>query len=328
MVDLRTVKRSDSPEELSMNALVRFWSRTGPELGSLEGGMVTPSGLGDDAWPTLLQEWAIGGVEIPAAGRPVPVEEVRLLPPLTDTSRIFCVAQNYPAHAAEAGGASPPTPIVFLKPPSAFVGHEGTALLPGTSSFFDYEGEIAVVVGRAAQSVAPATAMRIVAGYSLANDGSARDLQPATLADRFQVDWFAAKSFDNGSALGPGVVRATELPAPESFRLQTWHNGDLVQDDLGASMYHPVAHLLSFVSRIVSLRPGDIVLSGTPAGVGKARGVSLADGDTVTVAVDGLGALTTRYTQAPAAASSEPRTAAAVDQPVNQPYTGTVSRNC
>jgi 2-keto-4-pentenoate hydratase/2-oxohepta-3-ene-1,7-dioic acid hydratase in catechol pathway len=304
--------------ELLMNALVRFSSQTGPQLGSLERGMVTPSGLGDPAWPTLLEEWALGGKAIPVAGRPVPVEEVRLLPPLIETSRIFCVAQNYPAHAAEAGGASPPTPIVFLKPASAFVGHEGTATLPSTSSFFDYEGEIAVVVGCAARSVAPETAMQIVAGYSLANDGSARDLQPATLADRFQVDWFAAKSFDNGSALGPGVVPARELPAPESFRLQTWHNGDLVQDDLGASMYHPVAGLLSFVSRIVSLRPGDIVLSGTPAGVGKARGVCLADDDTVTVAVDGLGALTTRYAQDPVATSSEPRTAVGVDRADNQ----------
>jgi 2-keto-4-pentenoate hydratase/2-oxohepta-3-ene-1,7-dioic acid hydratase in catechol pathway len=309
-----------------LSALVRFWSSTGPELGSLESGMVTPSGLGDHAWSELLEKWAFEETEPPAAGRPVHVEEVRLLPPLTDSSRVFCVAQNYPAHAAEAGGASPPRPVVFLKPPSAFVGHEGTAVLPEASKFFDYEGEIAVVIGRAVASVAPESAMTVVAGYTLANDGSARDLQPATLADRFQVDWFAAKSFDRGSALGPAVVRASGLPAPDLFRLQTRHNGALVQDDVGGSMFHPVPSLISFVSGVVSLRPGDVVLSGTPAGVGKARGVCLAAGDTVTVSVDGVGALTTHYAQAPAAVSPEWPTATFVDRSAIPRYTGTVSQ--
>lgn len=283
-----------------MSALVRFMSSTGPELGGLERGMVTPSGLGDADWARVLEEWAFEESALPAARRPVPVDDVRLLPPLTDSSRVFCVAQNYPAHAAEAGGASPPRPIVFLKPPSAFVGHGGTASLPESSGFFDYEGEIAVVIGRSAASVPTESALKVVAGYTLANDGSARDLQPGTLADRFQVDWFAAKSFDRASALGPAVVRAQEAPGPDTMRLQTWHNEIQVQDDLGRSMFHPVAELVSFLSRIVGLRPGDVVLSGTPAGVGKARGVALRDGDAVTVSVAGLGELTTRYADAPA----------------------------
>lgn len=278
-----------------MTALVRFWSSMGPEIGTLERGLVMPSGLGDYAWAELVQKWAYDGAGLPAVGRPMPVDGVRLLPPLTDVSRVFCVAQNYPAHAAEAGGASPPRPIVFLKPPSAFVGHQGVARLPETSSFFDYEGELAVVIGRPAAAVEPEDALQVVAGFTLANDGSARDLQPATLADRFQVDWFAAKSFDQGSALGPAVLRAPDLPVPESFRLQTRHNGELVQDDVAGSMFHPIADLIAFLSRIVGLRPGDVILSGTPAGVGKARGVALGAGDTVTVSVVGLGELTTRY---------------------------------
>lgn len=260
--------------------------------------MVTPSGLGDHAWSEQLEKWAFSEAEVVPVGRPVPIEEVRLLPPLTDSSRVFCVAQNYPAHAAEAGGASPPKPVVFLKPPSAFVGHKGTAQLPVASKFFDYEGELAVVIGRAAASVPVGSAMTVVAGYTLANDGSARDLQPATLADRFQVDWFTAKSFDLGSALGPAVVRASALPDPARFRLRTRHNGALVQDDVVGSMFHPIADLLSFLSGIVSLRPGDVVLSGTPAGVGKARGVSLSAGDSVSVSVEGLGRLTTGYVRA------------------------------
>ncbi len=278
-----------------MNPLVRFWSSTGPELGSLERGIVTPSGLGDAAWAQLLQEWAFTESDLPEVGRPVHASEVRLLPPLIDSSRVFCVAQNYPAHAAEAGGASPPRPVVFLKPPSAFVGHDGTALLPEASGFFDYEGEIAAVIGRPGASVSVDSAMSLIAGYTIANDGSARDLQRATLAGRLQIDWFAAKSFDSGSALGPAVVRASEIPSPDVLRIQTRHNGAVVQDDVASSMYHPVAYLVSFLSRIVSLRPGDVVLTGTPAGVGKARGVALLDGDVVTVSVAGLGELTTRY---------------------------------
>jgi 2-keto-4-pentenoate hydratase/2-oxohepta-3-ene-1,7-dioic acid hydratase in catechol pathway len=278
-----------------MSALVRIWSSTGPEIGTLERGFVTPSGLGDAAWADAVRQWAYDESALPAVRHSVPAEEVRLLPPLTDVSRVFCVAQNYPAHAAEAGGASPPRPIVFLKPPSAFVGHRGSARLPRMSSFFDYEGELAVVIGRPARAVRTHDAWGVVAGFTLANDGSARDLQPATLADRFQVDWFAAKSFDQGSALGPAVVRATELPAPDGFRLQTRHNGELVQDDVAGSMFHPVPDLIAFLSGIVELRPGDVILSGTPAGVGKARGVALGAGDTVTVSAAGLGELTTRY---------------------------------
>jgi 2-keto-4-pentenoate hydratase/2-oxohepta-3-ene-1,7-dioic acid hydratase in catechol pathway len=277
-----------------MAALVRFASHLGAELGVLDEGLVTPSGLSDAHLPTTLQRGE-EMLDIPTARRPVPVENVVLLPPILESSRIFCVAQNYPAHAAEAGGASPPTPIVFLKPPQAFVGHGGAATLPRESQFFDYEGEVAVVIGRTAAAVPPSAAAEVIAGYTIANDGSARDLQPATLADRFQVDWFAAKSFDGGSALGPGVVRAADVPPFEDLRLQTWHNQELVQDDVLASMYHSVPELISFVSRIVCLRPGDVILTGTPAGVGKARGVCLEVGDVVAVSATGLGELVTHY---------------------------------
>lgn len=276
-------------------ALVRLRGARGPELGVLEDDEVRPSGLSDEHWAARLTSWALDGIELPVQKRPLPADEVELLPPLVDSSRVFCVAQNYPAHAAEAGGASPPRPIVFLKPPSAFVGHGAAAFLPASSRFFDYEGELAVVVGRAGASIERDDAARFIAGYSIGNDGSARDLQPATLADRFQVDWFAAKSFDLGSALGPGVVRASEVRAPEALRIRTTHNGVVVQEDVAASMYHPIPDLVSFVSRIVSLRPGDVILTGTPAGVGKARGVALADGDQVTISITSIGLLSTRY---------------------------------
>jgi 2-keto-4-pentenoate hydratase/2-oxohepta-3-ene-1,7-dioic acid hydratase in catechol pathway len=274
-------------------ALVRFESATGPQFGILEQDKVTPSGLGDEAWAAQLENWASGATS--PAGSSLPADEIELLPPLIGSSRIFCVAQNYPAHAAEAGGASPPKPIVFYKPPSAFVGHNRTITIPMASRFYDYEGEIAVVIGKTGTAIPAETAAEYVAGYTTANDGSARDLQPATLADRFQVDWFAAKSFENGSAMGPGIVPASALPEPEKTQLRTWHNGELVQKDTAHSMFHSIPDLISFISQIVTLRPADVILTGTPAGVGKARGIALTGGDRVTVSATGLPTLTNKY---------------------------------
>lgn len=277
----------------------------GPEIGVLEEEHVAPTGLGDEAWSECVRRRGTGDAGLPVRGRPL--DQVELLPPITATSRVFCVAQNYPAHAAEAGGASPPRPAVFLKPPSAFVGHGATVALPATSSFFDYEGELGVVIGRPGRSIRPEDAADVIAGYTIGNDGSARDLQPSILADRFQVDWFAAKAFDGGSVLGPGVVRRSDVPEPERLRIRTTHNGELVQDDVAGSMFHPIGNLIAFVSEVVGLLPGDVILTGTPAGVGKARGVALAAGDVVTVAIDGVGELTTSYAAAGIDAGARPQ---------------------
>lgn len=275
-----------------MPALVRYLAADGPRVGILNGGDVSATRLTDDAWSHALERLVEGG-ELCPTGQPL--GNVKLLPPITEASRVYCVAQNYPAHAAEAGGDSPPTPIIFIKPPSCFVGDADEAVIPSISTFFDYEGEIAVVIGRTARNVRAEEAFDHIAGYTIGNDGSARDLQPATLAGRIQIDWFAAKSSDRGSALGPGVVPRTDVPEIATARITTKHNGDLVQDDVAGSMFHSIPNLVAFASSIVTLQPGDLILTGTPAGVGKARGVSLADGDSVVVSVTGLGALRTRY---------------------------------
>jgi acylpyruvate hydrolase len=281
-----------------VRGIVRFSSSSGPQLGLLDDDRVWPLGLGDESLAEVVSELA-SVVRAPRAGVGLELDSLQLLPPVAAASRVFCVAQNYPAHAAEAGGASPPRPIVFMKPVSAFVGHRCAAVLPALSEFFDYEGEIAAVVGRETRGASHAEAMDAIAGYTLANDGSARDLQPAVLADRFQVDWFAAKSMDAGSALGPAIVPAWDLPGPELFEIETHHNGDLVQKDVGGSMYHSVADLVVFLSGILTLRAGDVILTGTPAGVGKARGVRLQRGDTIRVAVAGLGELENTYREGP-----------------------------
>lgn len=286
-----------------MYQLARFESDSGPQIGLLQDDTIFHTNLGDSSWEVILEKWLAG--ELPAPQGPgIPVNQVRLLPPLTSTSRVFCVAQNYPAHAAEAGGDSPPRPIVFIKPTTAFVGDGREAEIPPVTRYFDYEGELAVIIGRPGYCIPAATAMSHAVGYTAANDGSSRDLQPSTLANRLQIDWFAAKSSDRASALGPAITDASEIGNVGDLLIQTRHNGELVQEDQVSSVFHPVPKLIEFISSITSLKPGDVILTGTPAGVGKARGVNVAEGDSVEVKISGIGTLKTSYiaprTHAPA----------------------------
>lgn len=252
------------------------------------GTTAVPVGASRD-WTVLLAGFLRG--ELQATGEVVSADGLTWLPPAVETARIIAVAQNYPAHAAEAGGASPSTPVIFFKPLSAFVGSGADIVLPAVSSAYDYEGEVAVVIDRTYQRVS-ATEVDISAlGYTLGNDGSARDLQPTILADKPMVDWFSAKSIDQGSVLGPAVVRGSDLPDITALRFRTVLNEDVVQDDVLASMNIGIAELVSFVSHRMTLRVGDVVLTGTPSGVGKARGRYLAPGDRIVVTADGIGKL-------------------------------------
>ncbi len=135
----------------------------------------------------------------------------------------------------------------------------------------------------------------MIAGYTLANEGSARALQPATLAGRFQVDWFSAKSIDSSSALGPALVHASVFAEQPSFHVVARLNGDIVQDDTTSSMFHSIPDLIIYISRLVELRPGDIILTGTPAGVGKARGRYPAAGDEIAIEATGIAPLVNSY---------------------------------
>jgi 2-keto-4-pentenoate hydratase/2-oxohepta-3-ene-1,7-dioic acid hydratase in catechol pathway len=274
--------------------IVRIATDEGAKLALLQGDSIRSTDLGDESWASVLTELIEG--RLPGVrGAEISLEDARLLPPVTARSRIFCVAQNYPAHAREAGGDAPPRPIVFLKPPQSFVGSHDTAVIPTVTRFFDYEGELGVVVGRAGQAIPAQEAHHHIAGYTIANDGSSRDLQPATLADRIQIDWFAAKSSDHGSAMGPGVVAASTVASVDELTITTRHNDAIVQHDKVGSVYHSIPRLIEFISSIVGLEPGDVILTGTPAGVGKARGVHLVAGDRVEVEVPGVGLLVTKF---------------------------------
>jgi len=217
--------------------------------------------------------------------------QVRRLAPIDPDARIFCVAQNYRSHAREVAGTdAPPAPVVFLKPTSALVGPEQHLELAPVTQFLDYEAEMAVVVGGEGRALEPAAAEALVVAATCFNDGSARDLQPAELGGKPIVDWFSGKSLDRSGAIGPwlAVETAGDLG---NRRLACRVNDEVVQDDTTASMVFTIGELLAFISHRLALRPGDVLATGTPGGVGAARGVALAPGDRVEVELEGVGVL-------------------------------------
>lgn len=214
-----------------------------------------------------------------ATGEIVPLGEARLLSPVIPRSKVVGIGKNYAAHAAELGGRAPAEPIVFLKPNTAVVGPDTPVVLPAWSDEVHYEAELAVVVRSVAKDVAPEDVGRVVLGYTVANDVSARDRQ------REDTTWTRAKAFDTSCPLGPWI----EVPEPSGFDpsdavVRTRVDGVVVQEGTTADMLHDVAELVSYVSRIFTLLPGDVVLTGTPAGVRPIRA-----GQRVEVGVEGIG---------------------------------------
>ncbi len=218
----------------------------------------------------------------------VPVEGVELLPPVTRPGKILCIGLNYRAHAEEQGRPIPDHPILFAKWTTSLVGPGTPIVLPPTSSAVDAEAELGVVIGKLARGVPVERALRVVAGYTCFNDVSARDLQ-------FQDgQWTRAKSLDTFSPVGPHVVPAAEIHDPQALRIRCLLNGESMQDSSTAEMVFSVAELVSALSRGVTLEPGDLIATGTPAGVGFTREPPrfLEPGDEVTVEIEGIGSLT------------------------------------
>lgn len=206
-----------------------------------------------------------------------PLEEVRLLAPVIPT-KVLAVGKNYADHAAEMDSDVPPEPVVFAKVPTSVIGPEDPIVLPDLSERVDHESELAVVIGGLARKMPPDQAGRHIAGYTAANDVTARDLQ-----DR-DGQWTRAKGFDSFCPLGPWLE--TELDPTQGARVQCRVNGEPRQDGTTADLVFGVAELVSFCSQFATLLPGDVLLTGTPAGVGP-----LAAGDRVEVEVGGLGTL-------------------------------------
>ena len=216
---------------------------------------------------------------------------LNLAPCVPTPGKIVCVGLNYRRHAAEAGMAVPQTPILFSKYANALAGNGEVITLPKVTKQADYEAELAIVIGRRAKDVSEGEAHDYVFGYCNGNDLSARDLQMLT------GQWLLGKTLDGFLPLGPSLVTADEVGDPDALRIRCWLNGELRQDSSTADMVFSTKQLVSYISRYLTLEPGDVILTGTPEGVifGDDPAVWLKAGDEVTVEVEKLGRLTNTF---------------------------------
>lgn len=211
-------------------------------------------------------------------GERVPLADVALLAPVIPRSKVVCVGRNYRDHAAELGNDVPTEPMLFFKPNTSVIGPGDAVVLPKQSEFVSFEGELAAVIGRIAKNVPVDRALDYVFGYTIANDLTARDLQ------KTDGQWARAKGFDTFCPLGPAIE--TEFDVDGAAVITTRLNGEVRQQGPISDMIFPLAEIIAFASAAFTLLPGDVILTGTPAGVGQ-----IVAGDTVEVEISGLGIL-------------------------------------
>jgi 2-keto-4-pentenoate hydratase/2-oxohepta-3-ene-1,7-dioic acid hydratase in catechol pathway len=232
-----------------------------------------------------------------------PIAAVDLLAPLLSPAKLIGAALNYQEHVTESGAApldrASLAPRLFLMPPTALTGPDTDIDLPDISRQVDWEAELAVVIGRTAKAVAPADALDFVAGYTIGNDISARSVdygfpRDTTSAAVGFFDWLAGKWPDGFAPIGPYLLTADEIIDPQDLAVELRVNGVIRQQASTKDMIFTVAELVSFASRLMTLRPGDVMLTGTPAGVGATTGEFLESGDVMAVSITGLGTLTNR----------------------------------
>lgn len=241
-----------------------------------------------------------------ATGKAIPVSEVTLHAPLLYPGAIYCAGANYADHVAEMARVQnlpPPQdprslglkPWFFMKPPRAcVVGPLARVARPRGSQKLDWEAELAAVIGRPARNVPVDRALDYVAGYTIADDLSARDLSRRNAlppGNPFHFDWTAHKGFEGSCPLGPWITPAAEVPDPQRLAIRLWVNGALKQDSNTSRMIFSTAEQISHLSSLATLHPGDLVLTGTPAGVGAGRNEFLQPGDRVAIEIAGLGRL-------------------------------------
>jgi len=215
----------------------------------------------------------------------VDLTKVRLLAPVIPRSKIVAVGKNYADHAAEMGGVVPEEPIIFLKPNTSVIGPGDTIVWPAIAPTIDYEAELAIVIGRVCKEVPKERVNDVIFGYTMANDVTCREIQ------RKDGQWMRAKSFDTFCPLGPWIE--TEF-VPGNQRITTTLNGEIKQDAHLSDMMFKVPDIIHFITQVMTLLPGDVVITGTPAGIGP-----MPEKSTVAVAIEGLGQLTNRVSAKP-----------------------------
>jgi 2-keto-4-pentenoate hydratase/2-oxohepta-3-ene-1,7-dioic acid hydratase in catechol pathway len=244
-----------------------------PRAGEVRDGSVVAF---DDS-STVLDRLASGD-RSPATGEAFALGDVELLAPIAGTRQtIFAIGLNYAMHVAETGNEAPPAPIVFVKVAASAAAPGATVHCPAVVQRLDYEGELTIVMGSGNE----------IAGYCVADDVSARDLQ------RREPQWTRAKGADGFCPYGPWITTADEIADPGALALRTWVNGDLRQDSTTADLIFDVPTLVDFIAQTCTMAPGDLILTGTPSGVGAAMDppTFLADGDVVRIEIEGLGAI-------------------------------------
>lgn len=258
-------------------------------------GIYTEAGIIDlgqkigQQYPTLkdLLQWDALDVAQQYVDYPADItdKDIAFLPVIEEPGKIFCVGMNYAEKRKEFSETNN-APTLFIRFPDSQTGHARPVIKPNLTEEFDYEGELAVIIGKAGENINRSDALSHVAGYSCYMDGSVRDWQHA---------WFTAgKNWRQTGAFGPYMTTVDEIPDPHALSIQTYLNGMLVQNDSTASMIHKVADLIAYISTFTMLSPGDVIITGSPGGVGKKRNPPLFmhEGDCVEVAIEKLGRLT------------------------------------
>ncbi|MGA7147719.1 MAG: fumarylacetoacetate hydrolase family protein, partial [Microbacterium sp.] len=256
--------------------IARFTTGEDPSYGVITGGLDELGQLDEDAVIVALAgDPLYAGIEL--TGEKVPLDDVRLLAPVIPRSKVLGIGRNYAAHAAELGNDIPAEPLVFLKPNTSVIGPGDPIVYPRATKDLHFEGELAVVIGRICRDVPAAEAAKVIFGYTVANDVTARDLQKS------DGQWARAKGYDTFCPLGPWIE--TNLDT-SNLRVRTTLNGDTKQDGTTADMVFDVPAIIAHVSSFMTLLPGDVILTGTPEGVGP-----MQVGDAVAVTVAGIGTL-------------------------------------
>ncbi len=227
-----------------------------------------------------------------------PLASVKLMAPIYYPPAIYCTGANYMAHAkemsAEGSGVDKTVtqPYLFLKSARhCMISPNDEIRLPGVSKKVDWEAECAVVIGKKGRNISVADAMDYVAGYTIMNDLSARDLSRRPDWPRWNIDWFGHKNFETAAPMGPWITPADEVPDIYACQLQLWVNQEKMQDTLVSGLIFNIAELIEYLSRRMTLLPGDVIATGTPSGVGRPRGIFLKPGDRVRVSLDCVGTL-------------------------------------
>lgn len=275
-------------------AAFRNGGQEGVALANSEGafhGMLSAEADYPGSLRTLIQNGsgALEAAQVVLENGPlIDLEKVELLPPLPNPGKIICVGLNYIDHSLESGFTVPDYPTIFTRFASSLIGSGASIIRPAVSTQLDYEGEMVAIIGVAGRHIAESRALDHVAGYSIFNDASVRDYQKKS------PQWTIGKNFDGTGAFGPYFVTADEIPpGGKGLRIQTRLNGAIVQDASTDDMVFSVAQLISILSEAITLSPGDIIVSGTPAGVGMARKPPLfmKHGDVCEVEIEGMGIL-------------------------------------